>query len=83
MSTEKVVQWREYNGVDYDYLYPVIKNGYITSAMLSDSFTVPWSKVSGTSPLRPPGQIILTTDCYGTALPSTPTEGRLFFKKVQ
>ena len=82
MSTQKVVQWREYNGVDYDYLYPVIKDGYITSSMLNENFTLSWSKITGTSPLRPPGQIILTSDCYGTALPATATEGRLFFKKV-
>lgn len=83
MSTQKVVQWRQYNGNDYDYLYPVIKDGYITTSMLSEAFTVPWSKVSGTSPFRPAGQIILTNECYGTALPANPTEGRLFFKKVQ
>ena len=82
MSTQKVVQWRQYNGIDYDYLYPVIKDGYITSAMLNDSFTLPWSKITGTSPLRPAGQIILTSECYGNALPATATEGRLFFKKV-
>lgn len=82
MSTQKIVQWKEYNGEDYDLLYPVIKEGYITPAMLSDTFTLPWSKITGTSPFRPAGQIILTTDCYGTTLPATATEGRLFFKKV-
>lgn len=83
MSTQKIVQWREYNGVDYDYLYPVVKDGYITYSMLNENFTLPWSKITGTNPLRPAGQIILTTACYGTVLPDTPTEGRLFFKKVQ
>ena len=82
MSVQKVVQWRAYNVTDYDYLYPVIKDGYITSPMLNESFTLPWSKISGTNPFRPSGQIILTTSCYGTTLPDTPTEGRLFFKKV-
>lgn len=83
MSAQKIVQWRQYNGTDYDYLYPVIKNGYITSSMLDSSFTLPWNKITGTSPFRPSGQIILTNECYGTTLPSTPTAGRLFFKKVQ
>lgn len=83
MSTQKIVQWKQYNGVDYDLLYPVIKDGYITSSMLSESFTLDWSKITGTNPLRPPGAIILTSDCYGTTLPATATAGRLFFKKVQ
>ena len=82
MATEKIVQWKQYNGVDYDLLYPVIKDGYITANMLNENFSLPWTKISGTNPLRPPGQIILTSDCYGTTLPSTPTAGRLFFKKV-
>lgn len=82
MSVQKVVQWRQYNGTDYDFLYPVIKDGYITSSMLNESLTLPWSKISGTNPFRPAGQIILTTSCYGTTLPDTPTAGRLFFKKV-
>ena len=83
MSVHKVVQWRQYNGTDYDFLYPVIKDGYITFSMLNENFTLPWSKISGTNPFRPNGQIILNSECYGTTLPSTPTNGRLFFKKVQ
>lgn len=83
MSTQKVIQWQQFNGTDYDFLYPVIKDGYITLQMLNENFLLPWNKISGTNPLRPPGAIILNSECYGTTLPSTATAGRLFFKKVQ
>ncbi len=83
MSTQKIVQWKEWNGTDYDFLYPVIKDGYITSAMLNSNFTLPWSKITGTNPFTPSGSIVLNSECYGENLPSTATVGRLFFKKVQ
>lgn len=83
MASHKIVQWREYNGTDYDYLYPVIKDGYITYSKLASGFTLPWSQISGTNPFAPSGRIILNSSCYGTSLPTTNlSEGRIFLLKV-
>lgn len=83
MGQNLAVQWKQWNGTDYDNLYPVIADGSVTPQKLSDNFTLPWNKITGTNPFAPSGQIILTSSCYGTTLPSTATDGRLFFKKVQ
>lgn len=83
MASQKLVQWRQWNGTDYDYLYPVIKDGTVTAAKLSSDFMLPWNKISGTNPFTPAGSIVLNSSCYGTQLPSSATTGRLFFLKVQ
>lgn len=81
------VQWRQWNGSSYDYLYPVIKDTSVTTAKLEDGcVTGAKTNFSGgltiSGELTQTGQIVLGSNSYGTSLPSTATSGRLFFKKV-
>lgn len=88
---EKNVQWRQWNGSSYDYLYPVIKDNSISTNKIADG-AVTVAKVNLTTAALTLGKantnstlnggLIIGSNMYGTSLPTTVTNGRLFFKKV-